>query len=475
MSNNKGRRTTLKGIAAMSVAAALPGGLISCASPRRDAQVIVIGAGLAGLNAALLLQAQGIDLLVVEGSDRIGGRVYTMMDQPHQPDAGGSEFSALSYARLTDMIDRLELKAVPWRGTGVQFSIHADGQTISAADWPTAEINRVGGPARNIPPMFLAESFLPRPSPLPTHDAWLESGAYQYDIPFGEFIKKAGADPEVIRLAGNRASSDDLDSISTLWKLHTAKFAEVSGGLDNLRGVEGGMSRVTDGMANLLSRPVQLNTQVTGISTANNQILVQTKDGRILRADYAVCTVPLTLLREIAFDPVLPALQAKAVREIPYDDHIEVFFDVLEPFWEEDGLPSSLWSDGPLGLVVHAADESPLGYLWVAITGRASAPLRALPDDQILSIATSELARMRPTTVGRLKPMAVHNWSAYGWTKGHLAYRAPGQIREFGNVAAKAHGRIHFAGEHTAVLASGMEGAMESGERAALEILDRTG
>lgn len=71
--------------------------------------------------------------------------------------------------------------------------------------------------------------------------------------------------------------------------------------------------------------------------------------------------------------------------------------------------------------------------------------------------------------------MTVHNWSTHAWTQGHLAYRAPGQIREFGNIMANPHGRIHFAGEHTAVLSSGLEGAMESGERAAFEIIDRAG
>jgi monoamine oxidase len=65
------------------------------------------------------------------------------------------------------------------------------------------------------------------------------------------------------------------------------------------------------------------------------------------------------------------------------------------------------------------------------------------------------------------------SWERHPWTLGHMAYRAPGQIRAFGTVLAEPHGRIHFAGEHTALLTSGMEGAMESGERAALEILQR--
>jgi len=65
----------------------------------------------------------------------------------------------------------------------------------------------------------------------------------------------------------------------------------------------------------------------------------------------------------------------------------------------------------------------------------------------------------------------VQNWSDAPWTRGHLAYMAPGQVAEFGGALAKPHGRLHFAGEHTSQMALGMEGAMESGERAAVDIL----
>ena len=417
-----------------------------------------------------------MDVLVVEGSGRIGGRVYTLDDQPHRPDAGGSEFSVVSYGRVVDMVDRLGLRVIPWRGKDVQFAVRVGDQTVSAADWPASDINRVQGHARNVPPMFLGEMFMPRPSPLATHDAWLnDTTANRYDVPFGRFIEAAGADPEVIRLIESHTNASRLDDISALWKLHTAKFAEGSGGLDDLRNIDGGMSRLTDGMANLLTRPVQMNTPVNGISTENDGVIVRTSDNRTLHADYIVCSVPLPILRQFELRPALPELQARAVREIPYDDHLEVFFDVVEPFWEEDGLPSSLWTDGPLGLILHLRDAGTHGYLWLAVSGNAGAGLRSLGEDHIIAAAAEELERIRPSTAGRLNPMAVHNWSTHPWSKGHLAYRAPGQIAAFGNVAAEAHGRIHFAGEHTAVLFSGLEGAMESGERAAIEILNRAG
>ncbi len=472
MRRNKDRRQALKGLAALGATAALPSMLTACQGPpSRDAQVIVIGAGLAGLNAAVLLQDQGRDVLILEGSNRIGGRVFTLDDQPHKPDAGGSEFSIVSYARIMDMINRLGVKIIPWRGNTVDFAFHVGEQITTAADWPDAAVNKVQGPARRVPPLFLSEMFLPRPLPLDTADAWLSTAAFQYDVPYGSFMQNAGADQEALRLIETHANNDDLNEISALWKMHTAQFAQSSGSLADLRNLAGGMSRLTDGMADLLQRPVQLNNKIADIKNTADGVELGTTTGKTWRADYVICTAPLPLLREIAISPPLPDKQAAAVQQIPYDDHIEAYFDIVEPFWEEDRLPSSLWTDGPLGLVMHLPTEDSLGYLWLAMAGKASARYRNLPNEQILTATARELARIRPSTVGKVRPMMAHNWSTHPWTQGHLAYRGPGQIKEFGTAVAEPHGRVHFAGEHTAMLASGMEGAMESGERAALEIL----
>ena len=469
----RSRRRAIQHLAALGAVTAFPAALSGCSPARRDADVVVIGAGLSGLNAALILQEQGLDVLVVEGSKRIGGRVYTIENLPHRPDAGGSEFSITSYARVVDMVNRLGLEPIPWRGRGIEFAFHVGGETLTASEWPAAEVNRVRGPARNAPPIALPEMFLPRPSPLPTHDAWLLPEAAGFDVPWGDFMREAGADEEAIRLIGLRNSADDLNEVSALWRLHTSKFAEDSGGLESLRNIEGGMGRVTDGMASLLNRPVQLGTRVTGLSTDTETVTIGIGSGDSIRARFAICTASLTQLRGMAIEPALPELQAAAVSEIPYDQHAEVFFDIEQPFWEEDGLPSSTWTDGPLGLVLHLRESGPHGYLWFAVTGKASRSLQALDGQALMQAVEEQFLRIRPAARGRIRPMAAHSWTQDPWSMGHLAYRAPGQITRFGNVAAEPHGRIHFAGEHTAVTASGMEGAMESGERAALEIIDR--
>ena len=82
------------------------------------------------------------------------------------------------------------------------------------------------------------------------------------------------------------------------------------------------------------------------------------------------------------------------------------------------------------------------------------------------------IERIRPSAKGRLEAVAYKSWARDPFAGGTWAYWQPGQVSELAAVARMPHGRLHFCGEHTSLLARGMEGALESGERVALEVLD---
>jgi monoamine oxidase len=82
----------------------------------------------------------------------------------------------------------------------------------------------------------------------------------------------------------------------------------------------------------------------------------------------------------------------------------------------------------------------------------------------------AEIERMRPAAKGRLRVAAQHSWALDPYAAGDWAYFAPGTVTQFMPAMFQPHGRVHFCGEQTSVGARGMEGAMESGERAALEV-----
>lgn len=471
------RRRILREIAAAAGVITTCSGLSAraLAASRRDADVIVIGAGLAGLNAAVTLQDAGLSVLLLEGSNRIGGRVMTLDKVPGRPEAGGTEFGA-GYARCLSMIDRLGgFPMQKWKDTvELPFALYFDGTLMPVSAWADSPLNRLVGAERTaggpmLGPFALTMMYAPRPSPLKGLDSWLLPENAALDIGYGKFLKSRGASEAALRFIGNEMPSGDVETLSALWQHRLFRFQEFMGGLDGLRRIATGASRFPEGMAGLLKREIAFNTEVTAIRADRSGVEVRARSGRSHRADRVVVAVPLPLLREIAIEPALPALQAAAVREFPYDSMVNVFFGVKEPYWEIDGLPGSLWTNQPMGRLFHFKSEQG-EYIWMNVRHPQS-PWQRMNDADVMQAATRALHAARPSTVGRVEAIAVVNWSTHPWTRGHNAYRLPGQIARYGNVIAEPHGRIHFAGDHTAATMMGMEGAMESGERAAVEIL----
>ena len=450
------------------------GALASCTPglrKNRDSDVIVIGAGLSGLLAAATLEDAGLSVTVLEANDRVGGRVRTLLDKPETPESGGSEIGPL-YARVIDQTERFGLQREPWKAEGLSFALNVKGRLMASREWPQSPLNALPAALRSAPLPALNAAFLPKASGLAELDSWLEESRDEPDPSLEEHYRNSGADVEALRYLALMAQVDDLKDESLLWSRHGAKMLEWARGRGPFTHIVGGMSRLPMAMANALKGDVVLKHAVSAISSEATGVTVRCADGSVFRGRFAIVTAPATIVRDIACDPPMPALQSEAVAAIPYGQSVSVFFEIKRALWETDGLGSSLWTDGPAGRAYHW--QIPNGtYLWMFLTGPVSKPIRTWNDADIIAYATRALAEARPSTQGNIEPIAAVNWSANPWSRGTYAFRKPGQIARYGNIAATPHDRIHFAGEHTAVLQSGLEGAMESGERAALEVLAR--
>ncbi len=445
----------------------------------REPDVIVLGAGLAGLNAALLLEQFGLSVRVIEARARVGGRLYTLDQVPGRPEAGGNQLAA-GYARTVAMAQQL---GVALATSGASPLMRPDrmvydigGQRIAAADWAASPLNPLPAALRALPPER-ALARLAGPHPLAALSDWREAVAAPFDRSLLDHLRSQGLADAALRLfATNNSYGRTLDETSLLTLLYvqanTAEVMKIKGPLQNVRG---GNQRLPEAMAAALKGPVLLNTRVSAVDSDARGASVRCADGSHHRARYLVCTLPLPALRGIRFNPGLPALHAEAVQRVPYAQITQLHLEVLRPFWEQDKVSPYLWSDGPLGRIFpHDALGSGRAetlVVWSSATGVER--WDGLSDAEAEALALAEIARIYPASQGALKLAHRVSWQRDPLAGGAWANWAPGQATRLAQAVGLPQGPIHFAGEHTGATVRGMEAAMESGERAATEILSR--
>jgi monoamine oxidase len=463
------RRSVLRGAGAAALAACAPG----LARAAADPDVLVIGAGLAGLNAALMLEGLGARVRVVEGSPRIGGRLYTLDDVPTRPEAGGTEVGKL-YARVIDTARRLGVGLTEYSPDGLfdGFALHVNGSLLRPAEWAESAANRLAPADRRTPPYALLSSYVARNNPLRALDDWTKPEHAALDVAADRFFAERGASPEALRLMGMNLNGNLLDGMSALHLLRGATVIQAAMQQAKQYHLEGGSSRLPEAMARALKGPVDLGQTIVALRSSKDGIEARTREGRRYRARFGIVTIPFSVLREVRLDPSPPSLQAEAIRSMPYTRITQVHMSARRPYWE-DGLPSSMWTDTPLGRLFAVGTKQNGGAgLNVWVTGPNADAFDRMEADELKRYVARELGRLRPSTNGEFEVHKVVSWQKDPWHRGAYHHWGPGQMSRLAAGAAAPLGRLHFAGEHTAKLMTGMEGAMESGERAALEVAE---
>jgi monoamine oxidase len=224
-------------------------------------------------------------------------------------------------------------------------------------------------------------------------------------------------------------------------------------------------------MAARLDSPMQMGQIVTAISEDQAAVTVTTSKGQI-RAPHAICTIPFAALRHIKIEASLAPSVATLIPSLAYTRASFAYISASSAFWKDDGLPETLWTDDPLlGRVFVLGDAPPMLKLWTVGAGAD------LLDRMAPEIAAQEIIKKieaaRPSAKGKLKVERLFSWQKSPMARGIYHHIGTGQARLLAD-AVRANGkRLHFAGEHLAQSASGMEAALESGDRAAKTIIGR--
>lgn len=453
-----------------------------------SADVIVIGAGLAGLNAALILEEQGYSVIVLEAADYIGGRTRTF-DLPVGPTNAGGQTVGPFYGRLRDLISRLDVPVVPVNTSG-KTGIYVNGTLMASTDWSQSKANQTVGAERAVQPGALEFFYLSRDNPLLDPAKWTDAAYAQYDVPLTTYLRTRGASAEAIRLIDVSINAFDLSSCSTLAYLRDIRTLQMgvadtgsntrstydasSDGAFAYHEIAGGTQRLPEAMARALKGEVRLNKIVASIDMTGERVEARTADGHRYRAKYAISAVPFSAMRNIDVYPNFTGAQFDAVRQSAHGNTVRVFMEYSAPFWESDIGEAGLFTDTAIERVfAHTNADGKVYVLDCWVNGNAAYRLDQMPTDAVGEFVVNQLAQIRPSTKGRLKVLKVHSWAKHSASGCCRHVFNAGQVGVWANVMATPHHRLHLAGEQTRSLDSGMEAAASTGERAALEILKR--
>lgn len=429
--------------------------------------VIIVGAGLAGLNAAMILAGEGMSVRVLEADERPGGRIRTLDHTEMKFDAGGSEVGPL-YARARTLIAQLGVGLTPYVPPPVRgMAIHLNGRLFGPEQWASAPENTLPESMRSIPPYRTSGHLMVNAESLNDYAEWLEPGHEDGYRSYKELLVSLGATEPVLHYDSVHAP---IPSTSSLWMRRRYHMRAMSRGQGALEHVKGGMSRLTDAMAATLGDSVRYNAQVEGIEETSSGVRVTTRDGQHHDAASAIVTVPLNILKGIKWGmPVDPATRA-AWHAVPYGKATSIFYPVKEPYWEADGLPPAIWSDTLIGRAFLVTNEHGQ-YLWLYAGGQNAVPTFGWTMSDVVQHATESLEAARPSLKGCLGDPSAWCWARHAYAQATFASRSPGDLGTLQQRLKAPMGRIAFAGEHSADFSAGIEGALESGERAAIDSL----
>ncbi len=448
-----------------------------------DPEVLVIGAGLAGLNAALDLHDAGIDVQVLEAAERVGGRVYTMDFGDGPVEAGATTYGP-THLRSLQLLDRFAIETEVFSmEIGFAYSVHGD--LCSAKDWPTSAGNHLVGDEREILPSRIDNYYMQAFLPFDGLGDWLDPRYAQYDIPFADFLRAKGVSDEALRLVNMCINTDDIQTVSALSIFRDAiKWREVGYtdpknfnqyGAAQYRpvfAVKGGQE-LPKAMAAALERPVLFGKDVRFVGYGPDQVQVTCLDGSVYRARRVVIAVPMVTLKTLDFSPPLPGLLHEAIQTSRASANTGFFLRIKRPYWDDDGLPPSLWTDTIFERLLAAPEEEGDGSGGVAriwINGDNANRVDRLGEraDELL---LQTLARVRPATEGKLEVLGRISWGSDPHIGGEKYVMGPGQVTRYGKVISNPVGPVHWAGEHHKSRDQGAEAALQSGARAARELV----
>jgi monoamine oxidase len=455
---------------------------VPAAPGRPEVDVIVVGAGLAGLVAARQLVAAGRSVLVIEARDRVGGRTVNASIGAGKVTEMGGQWVGPTQERLLALASELGVETFP---------TYHEGRNLLDL---RGKIRRYKGTIPRLAPHVLFDIDRARrkvrraAERVPADAPWSAPKAEELDSKtLATWIRKAARTKKarsLLEIAIGTVMGTGTAEPSALWML---SYVSSAGGFDALIDVEGGAQqdrfvggsqRISQRLAEELAEAVVLAAPVRRIAQDGAGIDVDA-DGLQARAQRAIVTVPPPLAARISFAPSLGGRRDQLTQRMAHGALTKCAAVYSEPFWRAEGLSGQAVSDS--GPVTTTFDNSPPdgspGILLGFITGAEAVRHARRSEADRRRVVLECFERLFGEQAAKPGIYLETAWAEEEWSRGGPVFSfAPGALVHCGEALRQPAGRIHWAGAETATVWCGyMDGAVRSGERAAEEVLDAEG
>ncbi len=458
---------------------------------RRSADVVIVGAGFAGLTAALELRAAGKSVIVLEARSRTGGRVHNHRIGEGEISERGGTFTGPTQDRLMAMAERFNVGTFPTFVEGDNVYVDSNGTRSTYSDTgPTgtappdpviladlaAVVTRLNEMAAEIDVEAPYESPDAAAQDSETFESWIDENAVTPQ--FKEIVPLAtrpifGAEPRELSLLYVLfyiAASGNEENVGTFERNFNTR-----GGAQESRFV-GGTQEITNRMARALGKRVIKRAPVSRIRQGPNGVIVTAK-GVTVSAKRAIVAIPPALASRIEYSPALPAKRDQLTQRTSQGTLMKVACVYDTPFWRDAGLNGTVVSyDGPVQVTYDGSPpggDPDLGVIFGFVGGDLQRDFISMPKNERKAAVVANFTKYFGNEAANPNEYIESDWVADRWSRGGpVGFTSPGALFQLGRFLREPAGRIHWAGTETSGYWVGyMDGAIRSGERVAAEVL----
>lgn len=469
------RRTFLKAAAFTAGGLLLPANAV-LAKNKLAPRVVVVGAGISGLNAAYKLRKAGIYAKVFEASKRPGGRILTIKNMIFDGSTTefGAEFIDTGHHEMHGLIKEFNLETIDVLKPGerdLKEVYYFNGMHYTYKDLIKAAIPYIDRFNKDF-------SFYRQDN--------LEMIKKFDDLSIAEYLNQVGVSGWFYDLLDAAYATDFGADIEQQSAVNFIDFASVDmkskefalyGESDERYKIKGGNQRIPDELFNRVKEQVRFEHVLEAISPAGSgyRLTFQKQNGAVMEvnADYVILAIPISILKEITFKVELPPLKKKAIKEIPMGQNTKFFIGLKSKPWRDQGYNGNFYTDQSCqsGWEHTRLQKGLEAGFTVFLAGSKS--INAVKTPEQTNKYLADVNNIFPDSLSNGK-RNYSNWRENPYIKGSYSVYLKGQTRALVPELRKPVGNIYFAGEQTSSENNGyMNGGAETGRLSAEAVIKK--